>query len=69
MKNRFHESQIAIKLTRLNLLIAETWRLRCGDLSADFSFTNQPNLEFLPLVDAEIGIEEARIERFKKGGV
>ena len=29
----------------------------------------QPNLKFLPFVDAKIDVEEARIERFEKGGV
>ena len=41
----------------------------CGDSSVDFSFSTQPNLEFLLSVDAEMSVEEARIERFEKGGV
>ena len=34
--------------------------MRCGDSSVDFSFTTQPNLEFLPSMDAEFCVEEAR---------
>ena len=62
-------TQIAIKLTRLNLLIVENVKNAMWRLNVDFSFSTQPNLKFLPSVDAEMSEEEDRFERFEKGGV
>ena len=44
-------------------------RRKYEDSSVDFPFSTEPNLKFLPSVDAEKSVEEARIERFEKGGV
>ena len=41
----------------------------CGDSSVDLSFSTEPNLDFKPFVDVEMGVEEDGTKRFEKGGV
>ena len=41
--------------------------MRSWSSSFDFSFVSQPNLDHKPSENAELSVEEAKIERFKKG--